>query len=70
MGGTVFPSCSLVWGSPVLESAVSMVGYRLYGRGNGNLFQEDLCFWTVVLEDSWEFFGWEGGQTSVNPKGN
>ena len=64
MGGTVFPSCGLVWGSPVLESAVSIVGYRLYGRGNGSFFQEDLCFWALELEDSWEFFGHKGRQTS------
>ena len=31
MGGAVFPPCSLVWGCPVLESVVSMVGYRGIG---------------------------------------
>ena len=34
--------CSLARGSPVPESAVSMVGYRLYGRSSGDLLQEDL----------------------------
>ena len=42
MGGAVLTPCSLAWGSPVLEFAVSMVDYRLYGRGNGHLLQEDL----------------------------
>ena len=43
MGGAVLPPCSLAWGGPVLEFAVSVVGYRSYGRGKGNLLQEDLC---------------------------
>ena len=42
MGGVVLSPCRLAWGSPVLEFAVSMVGYRLCGRGNGHLLQEDL----------------------------
>ena len=42
MGGAVLTPCSLAWGSPVLEFAVSMVDYRLYGRDNGHLLQEDL----------------------------
>ena len=43
MGQAMLPPYSLAWGSPVLEFAVSMVGYRHYARGKGNLLQEDLC---------------------------
>ena len=42
MGVVVLSLCSLARGSPVLESAVSMVGYRLYGRSSSDLLQEDL----------------------------
>ena len=43
MSGAVLPPYSLAWGGPVLESVVLMVGYRLHGRNNGNILQEDLC---------------------------
>lgn len=42
MDGVVLSLCILARGSPVLESAVTMVGYRLYGRSSGDLLQEDL----------------------------
>ena len=50
MVGAVLPPCSLAWGSPVLESAVPMVGLpygNLYGRAHCNLLQECLCQQTV-----------------------
>ena len=43
MSRAVLPPCSLAWDGPVLESVVLMVGYRLHGRNNGNVLQEDLC---------------------------
>ena len=43
MDGVVLSLCILARGSPVLESAVTMVGYGLYGRSSGDLLQEDLC---------------------------
>ena len=50
MGGAVLPPCSLAWVSPVLQSAVSVVGLpysTLYGRANGDLLQEALCQHTM-----------------------
>ena len=42
MGGAVLPSCSLARGSPVLESAICMVRYRLYGKDNADLLIREL----------------------------
>ena len=39
----MLPPCSLACGGPILESAVFMVGYRLYGKGKGDLLKKDLC---------------------------
>ena len=36
MAGTLLPPCSLAWGSPVLDFAVTIVDYTLCGTGNGN----------------------------------
>ena len=36
MAGTVLPPCSLAWGGPVLDFAVTIEDYTLYGTGNGN----------------------------------
>ena len=41
--------CSLARGSPVPESAVSMVGYRLYGRSSGELYQHTTPPGTAAL---------------------
>ena len=36
MAGTLLPPCSLAWDGPVLDFAVTIVDYTLYGTGNGN----------------------------------
>jgi len=49
MGGAVLLSCSLAQGSPVLESAISVVRYRLYGKDNVDLLIRELMLGHLLL---------------------